>query len=340
VTTEARRITLVDVATKAGVSRTTASFVLTGRRDMRISADAEERVLQAARELQYRPNLLARSLSTNLTQTIGLISDYVASEPFAGQMIRAGIVSAIRHDHLLFVAESEGGVDLEDRLVRSMLDRGVGGFIYASMYTRRVELPSALAGQRIVCLNCIATATTPAVIPAERAAGRNVARALLRVGHRDAIYLVGETPGDVIAAGEREAGARSELSAYGVDFAGRLDCLWWPGEAYDAVRGLLASGARPTAFLCLNDRIALGTYQACAEMGLRIPADVSVISFDDSDLATWCRPGITSAALPHAEMARIAVETLLGVLPEVGTVEVPMRVVVRQSVGPPSSGQA
>ena len=70
-------MTLLQVAQRAGVSRTTASFVMTGRRDMRISADAEQRVLQAARELNYRPSLLARSLRTNLSQTIGLLSDVV-----------------------------------------------------------------------------------------------------------------------------------------------------------------------------------------------------------------------------------------------------------------------
>ena len=79
--TAAPRVTLRDVAERAGVSRTTASFVTTGRRDMGISAQAEERVNKAARELGYRPSLLARGLRTNLSQTIGLISDVVATEP-------------------------------------------------------------------------------------------------------------------------------------------------------------------------------------------------------------------------------------------------------------------
>ena len=80
------RVTLLDVARRAGVSRTTASFVMTGRRDMRISVDAEQRVLRAARDLNYRPNLLARSLRTNLSHTVGLISDVIATEPFAGEI--------------------------------------------------------------------------------------------------------------------------------------------------------------------------------------------------------------------------------------------------------------
>src|SRR6478736_1615830 len=91
------RITLLDVAERAGVSRTTASFVLTGRRDMRISADAEERVRRAARELGYRPSLLARSLRTNQSQTLGLISDVIATEVFAGELIRGSLATALQN---------------------------------------------------------------------------------------------------------------------------------------------------------------------------------------------------------------------------------------------------
>ena len=103
-----QRVTLMDVAKRAGVSRTTASFVTTGRTDMRISADAQERVLRAARELDYRPSLLARSLRTNRSQTIGLLSDGVAADAFAGDMIRGALAAALLHEHLLFIAETGG----------------------------------------------------------------------------------------------------------------------------------------------------------------------------------------------------------------------------------------
>jgi hypothetical protein len=84
----------LDVAQRAGVSRTTASFVMTGRRDMRISEDPAPGVLHAARELNYRPNLLARSLRTNLSQTVGLISDVIATEACAGDAVRGSLATA------------------------------------------------------------------------------------------------------------------------------------------------------------------------------------------------------------------------------------------------------
>src|SRR5262249_24479740 len=110
------RATLRDVARRAGVSRTTASFVISGRTDMRISPDARERVLHAARELDYRPNLMARSLRTKHTRTIGLVSDTIATEPYAGEMIRGSLATALLCEHLLFVGETEGDATVEKRL--------------------------------------------------------------------------------------------------------------------------------------------------------------------------------------------------------------------------------
>ena len=168
------RVTLLDVAQRAGVSRTTASFVMTGRRDMRISSDAEQRVLQAARELNYRPSLLARSLRTNLSQTIGLISDVIATEVFAGEVIRGSMATALLHDHLMFIGETEGDPEVEKRLVQSMLDRGVGGFVYASMYTRNVRVSKTLRDQPIGAAELAGPGQAAAVGDSRRAGSRPV----------------------------------------------------------------------------------------------------------------------------------------------------------------------
>jgi LacI family transcriptional regulator len=331
-----RRVTLLDVARHAGVSRTTASFVLTGRRDMRISVDAEQRVLRAARELNYRPNLMARSLRTRMTQTIGLISDTVATEPFAGEMVRGSLATALRMQHLLFIGETEGDPAVEERLVEDMLDRGVDGFLYTSMFTRRAKPPAALRGHPYVLVNCFGRdRKATAVLPDEQGAGQTAAAALVEAGHTDGIHLVGVTPPTVYAATERLAGIGRALSAAGLALAGRLDCEWWPEPAHAALRGLLGSGVRPRALICLNDRVALGAYQALQEAGLSVPGDVSVVSFDDSDLAGWLRPALTSVALPHAELGRRAVELLLDKDRPAGAVMVPMPLHRRGSIGPP-----
>jgi LacI family transcriptional regulator len=332
-----RRVTLLDVARHAGVSRTTASFVLTGRRDMRISVDAEQRVLRAARELNYRPNLMARSLRTRTTQTIGLISDTVATEPFAGEVVRGSLATALRMQHLLFIGETEGDPAVEERLVQDMLDRGVDGFLYTAMFTRRAQPPAALRGHPYVLVNCFARdRKATALLPEERGGGAAAVTALLAAGHTDGIHLVGVTPPDVYAAQERLAGMTAALDAAGQRLAGHHECDWWPEPAYAAVAALLAAGVRPSALVCLNDRIAFGAYQALQEAGLTVPDDVSVVSFDDSDLAAWLRPALTSVALPHAELGRRAVELLLDTDRPEGVVTVPMPLHERASIAAPA----
>jgi LacI family transcriptional regulator, galactose operon repressor len=115
-----------------------------------------------------------------------------------------------------------------------------------------------------------------------------------------------------VAAAERLAGIGEELAAAGTGYAGAFGCLEWePEDGYRATRALLAT-ARPQALICFNDRLALGAYQALLDGGLQVPADVSVISFDDDPIASWVRPRLTTLALPHYELGRRAVDVLFG----------------------------
>lgn len=336
------RVTLLDVAQRAGVSRTTASFVLTGRTDMRIALDTTQRVLAAARDLGYRPNLMARSLRTNITSTIGFVSDSVASQPWAGAMIRGAIRAATARSHLLVVGETEGDPDAEARLVEGLVDRGIDGFVYAAMSTRHVDLPAGLAGQPMVLLNCMTREPgPPCVLPDEYGAGRAAGEALVAAGHRDGVVVVGERPPGVHPAQERVRGTGDVLAAAGGSLLGGVDCLWDAPAAFTAVGQWLdtdpSRAQRVTAFLCLNDRAALGVYQLMADRGLAIPDDVSVVAFDDSDLASWLRPGLSSVLLPHEDLGRVAVDLLLDEPdPAAGRrVLVPMTLHARDSVAAP-----
>ena len=336
-----QRATLLQVAERAGVSRSTASFVLAGRHvDMRISEDARQRVLRAAQELDYRPNLMARSLRTKVTKTIALVSDTLASDPYAGRAIHGALAAAVAHGHLLFIGETEGEAVIEEKLISDFLDRQVDAFVYASMFTRYVRVPKLLKGHPVVLLNCLTRAARPAhhsVIPDELGAGWNAAKVVIEAGHRDGIQLVGNPAHHVFAGRERVAGIKEGLGAAGLKLAGTIDCEWWPDSAYEAVTAALTAGPPPKALICLNDRVALGTYQALREAGLTIPDDVSVLSFDDSDLAAWLRPPLTSISLPHYQLGWQAVETLLDAAgrdePEVRRVAMPVR--HRTSLGRP-----
>jgi LacI family transcriptional regulator len=331
-----RRVTLREVAVRAGVSPTTASFVLAGREDMRISEEARMRVRQAASDLDYRPNLTARSLRTKVTRTFALVSDTITTRQYGGGMIRGALTAALEEEHLLFVTETDGDPRTEERLVEDLLGRQVDGFLYASMFTRQVTLPASLQGHPVVLLNCTTgDAALPTVLPDERAGGRAAAQAVLDLGHRDGIVIAGETPPGVYAARERLAGIEEALAEAGTQADAMLDCSWWPEAGYDAVAHTLARGRVPRALICLNDRIAFGAYQALQEAGVAIPAEVSVVSFDDSDLAGWLRPGLTSVALPHYELGRRAVRVLLASESGHGIEAVPMPLHERESVAAP-----
>ncbi|MEV6495686.1 LacI family DNA-binding transcriptional regulator, partial [Actinoplanes sp. NPDC051633] len=291
------------MADHAGVSVTTASFVLSGRHDMRISAATEERVLQAARMLDYRRRLAPDAAPPTGAPAIGLVSDVIASEAFGGEMIRGCISAAAERGHVVLMADSEGNDELEDSAVQALLARGVERFVYATLGTVLYRVPEVLrslaAGDadgraagvpRLVLMNNVDPRTSVgSVIPDDRRAGRAAADALLAAGHTDGIWLVGRVAADAYAAGKRLAGIKAALRAHGLRLAGHLKCGWWPDETRGAVTALLDGGwldrDRPTAVITMNDRAAMGVYQALGSAGLRVPADLSVVSFDNSDLA-------------------------------------------------------
>jgi LacI family transcriptional regulator len=330
-----RRVTLSDVAELAGVSATTASYILNGRSDeMRIAVATQERVRRAAVDLNYRPNLSARNLRTATTRTVGMITDLVAGGPFASQMITGASVAARSQDHVILIGESQGDVELEELLITEMLDRLVDGIVYAKVVTAQVDVPDALRNQRAVLLNCVdRSASLPAVVPDEYEGGRSAAAALLAGGIRGGIHVVGERPlGGALAGPLRYDGIRDGLRAGGSDVASEISCGWSVREGFEAVSAFLEAGTVPQGLIAMNDRVAMGTYQALAERGLRIPTDVSVVSFDGSDLAEWLRPMLTSVVLPYAELGARAVDLVLGDHRDAGVVRMPMPIAPGRSV--------
>jgi LacI family transcriptional regulator len=179
------------------------------------------------------------------------------------------------------------------------------------------------------------------VLPDDEGAAYNAAAAMLLAGHRR-IALIGRNtlkerdPGQSLAAGPRLRGVRRALGEHRVRLvaAGHTED-WQPEHGYDVARQLLLLRRRPTGIVCMNDRLAFGAYQAIAEAGLAVPDDVSVVSFDDDPIASWLRPGLTTAALPHEPMGRLAVELLLSGAGEQRCCVVPMPLIQRWSIAAP-----
>ena len=337
-----KRATLADVARLAGLSPTSASMILNGRPDTRLSQDAHDRVNAAAEALGYRPNVAARGLRTDKTLTIGFISDVVATTRFASGLIKGALEAAEAAGHVVLVLETGGDPSREAEAIAAVLDRQVDGIIFATMRARELFVPDIPAGTAVVMLNASNSRHATSVLPDELEGGARAVQLLVEHGHREGLVLLGqndEVEKDAFRSAtvsRRVAGIRSAMESNGLEFIAEESIwLWEPEEGYKATRALLDRGLPLRALVCMNDRIAFGAYQALAEAGLSVPRDVSIVSFDNDELAAYLRPGLTTVALPHEAMGKRAVELLLAGGSE-GETLIPMPVITRASIAAPA----
>lgn len=308
-----KKVSIKDVAERAGVSTTTVSHVLNDVPGKRINSDTRVRVREAADALGYQPNGVARSLRLQRSQILALVSDEIATTPHAGKIILGAQEAASRHGWLLMLVNSGGDAHVEGQEIQALRRRQVDGFIYATMYHREVAVPEVLRDVPTVLLD--ARTDDPAyasVVPDEVDGGRTATRILVEAGHRKIGFACNVD--DIPATRGRLDGYRQELEAGGMVYDDRLVEAATSDAAggREAGRRLLGLEHRPTAIFCFNDRMAMGVYQAAAELGLRIPHDLSVVGFDDQELiADGLLPGLTTVALPHHEMGAWAVDTLI-----------------------------
>ena len=328
-----------DVARLAGVSQSTVSLVV-NERPGRTALDTRQRVRAAIDELGFRPNLAARGFRLSTTATIGLVTDQIASSPFAGPIVSGAQDLAWQHAHLLLVVNTVGDELVESAAFDALVDRRVDGLLYAAMAWQEVRTPPSFASLPSLLINAWSADGTPAITPDEVGGGRLSAQAAVEVGHRR-IALVGGVAGDA-AAVERERGFRECLAAAGVPVVE----AWVSSGPWDIESGFARAGLlldrpdRPTAIVCGNDLVAVGVIAACRERGLDVPTDVSVVGYDDQPiLAAQFRPALTTISIPHYEMGRSGVASLMTALltgepPE--SARIGGCLVRRDSVGPPA----
>ena len=311
-----RQPTLKDVARAAGVSVTTVSVVLNDRRDgVRVPDATRRRVQQAAEDLGYRANILARSLRTQRSRTIGFISDEVTTTPFAVAMLAAAQDEAARHGHLLFVVNlgADAPLAVQEEAIDLLTQQQVAHFVYGCMYHRVVDPPLGLPPEAVF-LNCEASDRRHrSIVPDEERGAYEVVSELIKAGHRKIAFLDDHLHPP--ASGLRLAGFRKALADNGLEYEPSLHRETTPFVRGGLVLGELIdlpAGDRPTAVFCYNDRIAMGGYRAARSRGLRVPDDLSIVGFDDQEyIASELDPPLTTIRLPHVEMGRLAIQLLL-----------------------------
>ncbi|MFJ5954556.1 LacI family DNA-binding transcriptional regulator [Paenarthrobacter sp. NPDC092416] len=347
-----RKATALDVAKRAGVSRSAVSLVLNGRGDGNVAKESQDRIRLAAQELNYSPNAIALSLRNQRSRVIGIVSDEVVVSPFDGNIIGGADDVARSRGFVTVVMDTERDAARDASAIETLLDRQVDGLMYVTVGLKPLSVPHGMLGVPSVLANCYDDSPTPQlhhVIPDEVTGGREATEHLLALGHRDIALLAGAE--DSPAAPLRVQGYRDALAAAGipvrhdrVSFAG-----WDIDTGFRGAMKLLDGGSpadRPTAIMCANDRLAIGVALAAARLGLSIPADLSVMGYDDeARIADTMVPALTTMALPLREIGRSAMTTLLDAIEGTSTqprttagptleTMVPCRLVIRESTGP------
>ncbi len=313
---QTKRPSMYDVARLAGVSRTTVSFVVNNRPDAAIPQETQDRVWAAVKELGWRPNAMARSLSSQRSHTIGFLTDEIATSPFAGQIIQGAQDAAWTQEKLLIVVNTNGDPAIKAAAVEMMLERQVEGILYAVMYHRAVTLPASVHEVPTVVVNGYsADRSFASVVPDEVQGGCTATDVLLSRGHRRIGFINNVDP--IPATHGRREGYTQTLATYGVPFdaalvrAGKSS----PAEGYRCAMELMQLPDRPTALFCFSDLMAMGAYDALRKLGLAIPDDVAVIGFDNHELiAAHLYPPLSTMALPFYAMGQWATDYLLTLL--------------------------
>ncbi|MEJ6004441.1 LacI family DNA-binding transcriptional regulator [Paucibacter sp. AS339] len=341
--------TIKDVAALAGVSFTTVSHVLNDTRP--VSAEARRRVLAAVDEIGYLPSAVARSLRKSETKIIGVLVPNVQN-PFFAELV-CGVEECCRlAGYSVFLCNSDNDPKRQQQYMRTLLEKRVDGLLLSSAGD-----DEALA--RIFKLASVPSVTVDRLVPGARAdrvsvhnqkGAYNAVRHLIELGHRRIACISG--PSEFEVARERCEGWRQALREAGIEPDERLvieSDFSSPG-GYESARHLLREQAskpstktRITGIFASNDMMAIGALRAAAELGLKVPQQVSIVGFDDIELSHYVFPALTTVGCGvrqlGTEAARVLIERIEQPGAELKEVLLTPHLVLRESSAAPQDLQ-
>ncbi|WP_165947140.1 LacI family DNA-binding transcriptional regulator [Micromonospora sp. 15K316] len=303
------RVTLVQVAKLAGVSPTTVSHVLSGKRW--VAEATRETVRNVIRELGYRPNNVARSLRTRRSRMVAVVVPDITNSFYA--VLTRGLADAVdAAGYGTYVCNTDAIPEREEAFLADVLDRGVDGVVMASGPTdARARSGSPAPGVPAVCIGGSHddAPRLDLVTPDDTVGSHAAVTHLIRRGARRIAMIEGPLP----SGSAREDGYRQALTEHGIsvdpDLMVRGD--WTRPGGHAAMHQLLTLPERPDAVFCANDLAAIGAIDAAHEQRLVVPDDVAVVGFDDVDAATIVNPPLTTVRNPAYDIGRTAGELLL-----------------------------
>jgi LacI family transcriptional regulator len=326
---------MTDIAKQVGVSQSTVSLVLNHMTGAKVSASTRGRVFAAADELGYQlpgrkttAPAAPPAVSGVRRNLIVYIADEIATSPHPALTIDGARSAAWEHNCLLSVHVTGGNRELEDATLEAALaNPALLGVIYATIFTRRVDLPARLAeaGAAVPCvlLNCTSRERhLSSVVPGEVGGGMAATEYLVACGHRRIGFINGEPWMD--AGRDRLKGYRQALATADLAFDPLLvrDGDWMSGSGFTHAMSLLLQKRPPSAIFCANDLMALGAMEAAKQLGLALPRQVSIVGYDDQEIARHAHPPLSTVLLPNFAMGQWAAER---VIEEAGAAQAPAR---------------
>ncbi len=311
--------TLKDVAERAGVSYQTVSKVL--RKEIRVSPDTLRRIEQAVADLEYRPNVAARTLRTRTTRLIGYSWNPTRLNeinPILEQFLNSVVNAAAARDYRLLLFPYDSGHDWLSAYEELILSNHVDAFILSEVeYSDpRVSHLQEMGAKFVAFGHCDTAKPFPYVEVDNRLGGRMVTEHLLAQGHRKIAALSWPEPSRIGA--ERLAGYQEALVGAGIEqnpaYIQRGAGAYRAG--YDCAMRLLdlPPAERPTALVAMVDTMAIGALHAVQQRGLRIGADFGITGWDDTPTIQYLRPGLTSVRQPIGRVGEAIVELLSAIL--------------------------
>ncbi len=330
---------LKDVAKLAGVHPATASRALNERTASMLSPETVERVREAADELGYRANHLARSLKTRRSRTIGMLVPDITN-PFFPGMVRGAEDALHESGYTLVLADTDNDPDEERRHRDVMLDRQVEGLLLATARRRDTVIDELAAAEvPFVLVNrTVDRGRVAAVIPDDHAGMMLAVDHLHDLGHRTIAHLAG--PSSTSSGARRSAGFLAAMSALELKPGPLAEAAGFTIEAGRAVAAeLFAEEHGTTAVVAANDLIAIGVLDAASGLGLSCPADFSLVGFNDMSFVDRLQPPLTTARIDQYAQGLRAGRLLLALIEDPGipreTVMITPELVVRGSTAAP-----
>jgi LacI family transcriptional regulator len=330
---------LSDVAQLARVSTATVSRALTCPDKVKPATAA--RIRQAVQALGYVAHGAARALASRRTHTIGVVI------PTLDNAIFANTAHALQRTldqagYTLLLASHEFDAEVEARVTRALIERGVDGLVLlgATHHPSVLRMLDTQQVPYVLTWALDASGRHPCVGFDNRTAAIRIANHLLELGHREFAMISGVTAGNERAS-DRLEGVRQALSARGIALApGRLvEKQYTLSAGREGLREVLRETPRPTAVICGNDVLAIGALAECNAQGLAVPREISLTGFDDLEMASVVTPALTTVHFPTAELGSYAGQHLLARLagkPFDMRTELPVELIVRASTAPPA----